>query len=104
MYSDLIDLSAPAHSFAIKDDATVRNQIHTQFGKRASSIAQLYRKNKGTNNWKKLDDRVMKFHLFQDQLASFREMEEEITSLHNDQDEWRGAYSHLEGKKTLLKK
>ena len=104
MYSDLIDLSAPAHCFAIKDDCTVRNQIHSRFGKRASSIAQLYRKNKGTNNWKKLDDRVMKFHLFEDQLASFREMEEEITSLHNDLDEWRCAYSNLEEEKRKLAK
>ena len=67
MYPDLIDMSAPAHAFAIKNDVTTRENIHYQFEKRAANVLSQYRTNSGKRNWEKLDAKVLKFHTFEDQ-------------------------------------
>ena len=102
MYPDLIDMSAPAHAFAIKNDVTTRENIHSQFEKRAANVLSQYRTNSGKRNWQKLDAKVLKFHLFEDQLASCQEAEDEIASLQNDVEEWKAAHANLEGEKKLL--
>lgn len=44
MYHDLIDMSAPAHAFAIRNDMDVRQYIHNQFEKRAANVISQYHK------------------------------------------------------------
>ena len=44
MYPDLIDMSAPAHAFAIRNDMDVRQYIHNQFEKRAANVISQYHK------------------------------------------------------------
>ena len=55
MYPDLIDMSAPAHALAIRNDIDVRQSIHSQFEKRAANIIFTYRTNNGKKSWEKLD-------------------------------------------------
>ena len=50
MYPDLIDMSAPAHAFVIKDDMNIRNNVNEQFEKRAATVLSQYRTNKGQRN------------------------------------------------------
>ena len=102
MYPDLIDMSAPAHAFVIRDDMNIRNNVHEQFEKRAATVLSQYRTNKGQRNWEKLDKKTLKFHLFEDQLASCQETEDEIKSLRNDLEEWRAAQVNLEADKKIL--
>ena len=102
MYPDLIDMSAPAHAFVIKDDLNIRNNIHEQFEKRAGTVLSQYRTNRGQRNWEKLDQKTLKFHLFEDQLASCQETEDEIKSLRNDLEKWRAAQVNLEAERKIL--
>lgn len=102
MYPDLIDISAPAHSFSIRDDINVRLQIHTQFEKRAASVLSQYHMNKGKRNWEKLGTKTLKFHIFENQLASHQVIEEEVKSLKSDLEEWREAHANLEKDKANL--
>lgn len=45
----------------------------------------------------------LKFHLHEDQLASYQEAEDEVASLRNDAQEWRAEHANLEaGKNDLL--
>ena len=50
MYTDLINMSAPAHAFVIKDDTNICNNIHEQFEKRAATVLSQYRTNRGQRN------------------------------------------------------
>ena len=50
MYTDLINMSAPAHAFVIKDDTNICNNIHEQFEKRAATVLLQYRTNRGQRN------------------------------------------------------
>lgn len=105
MFPDLIDMCTPAHAFVIKDDMGTCQNIHEQFVKRAANVISLYRTNKGKRNWEQLDEKTLKFHLHEDQLASFEEVEDEVVSLQNDLQEWKAAHANLEAeKKTLLMK
>ena len=54
MYPDLIDMSAPAHALAIRNDIDVRQSIHSQFEKRAANIIFAYRTNNRKKSWEKL--------------------------------------------------
>lgn len=63
-----------------------------------------YRTNKGKRNWKKLDTKTMKFHIFDDQLASYQEVEEVVKSLKNDIEEWKETFTSLEEEKRKLVK
>ena len=47
MYPDLVDMSAPGHAFAIRNDMDVRQYIHNQFEKRAANVISQYRTNSG---------------------------------------------------------
>ena len=49
-----------------------------------------------------MDKKTLKFHLFEDQLASCQETEDEIKSLRNDLEEWRAAQVNLEADKKIL--
>lgn len=102
MYPDLIDMSAPAHAFAIKDDLVTRQYVHNQFEKRAANIISQYRTNSGKKNWAKLDAKTLKFHIYEDQLASCQETEDDVLSLRNDLAEWKTAHANLEGEKKIL--
>lgn len=99
MFPDLIDICAPAHAFAIKDDMGTRQNIHEQFAKRAANVISLYRTNKGKRNWEQLDEKTLKFHLHEDQLASYEEVEDKVASLRNDVKEWKAAHANLEAEK-----
>ena len=63
MYSDLIDMSAPAHTFAIKNDLVTGQCVHNQLEKRAANILSQYCTNSGKKNWAKLDGKTLKFHI-----------------------------------------
>jgi FtsZ-binding cell division protein ZapB len=95
MYPDLI---------VIKDETSVRLNLHEQFQKRAGSVLSQYRTNKGKRNWEKLDTKTMKFCIFDDQLASYQEVEEEVKYLKNDIEEWKETYTNLEEEKRKLVK
>ena len=102
MFPDLIDICAPAHAFVIKDDMGTCQNIHEQCAKRAAYILSLYRTNKGKRNWERLDEKSLKFHLHEDQLASYQEVEDEVASLRNDVQEWRAAHANLEAEKKFF--
>ena len=102
MFPDLIDICAPAHAFVIKDDLGTRQNIHEQFAKRAANVISLYRTNKGKRNWEQLDEKTLKFHLHEDQLASYEEVEDKVASLRNDVKEWKAAHANLEAEKNKL--
>ena len=57
---DLIDMSAPAHAFAIKNDMTTHENIHNQFEKRAANVVSQYRTYRGKRNPEKLDQLQIK--------------------------------------------
>ena len=80
----------------------IRNNIHEQFEKRTATVLSQYRTNRGQRNWEKLDKKTSKFHLFEDQLASCQETEDEIKSLRNDLEQWRAAQLNLEAEKKIL--
>ena len=102
MFPDLIDICASAHAFVIKNDMGTRQHIHEQFSKRAANVLSLYRTNKGKRNWEKLDEKTLKFHLHEDQLASYQEVEDEVASLRNDLQEWKAAHANLEAEKKII--
>lgn len=79
-----------------------RQHIHEQFSKRAANVLSLYRTNKGKRNWEKLDEKTLKFHLHEDQLASYQEVEDEVASLRNDLQEWKTAHANLEAEKKII--
>ena len=101
MFPDLIDICAPAHAFVINDDLGTRQNIHEQFAKRAANVISLYRTNKGKRNWEQLDEKTLKFHLHEDQLASYEEVEDKVASLRNDVKEWKAAHANLEAEKKI---
>ena len=47
MYPDLINMSAPAHAFLIKDDMNIRKNKHEQFEKRAATVLSQWCPNRG---------------------------------------------------------
>ena len=102
MFPDLIDICASAHAFVLKDDMGTRQHIHEQFSKRAANVLSLYRTNKGKRKWEKLDEKALKFHLHEDQLASYQKVEDEVASLRNDLQEWKAAHANLEAEKKIF--
>ena len=80
MYPDLIDMSAQAHTFAIKNDLATCQYVHNHFEKRAANIIFQYRTNSGRKNWAKLDAKTLKFHIYEE-LASCPETEDDVQSL-----------------------
>ena len=102
MFPDLIDICAPEHAFVIKDDIGTHQNIHEQFVKRAANVLSLYCTNKSKRNWEQLDQKSLKFHLHEDQLASYQEVEDEVASPRNDVQEWRATHANLEAEKKYL--
>ena len=102
MYPHLTDISAPVHSFSIRDDINVHLQIHTKFEKRAASVLSEYHMNEGKWNWEKLGTKTLKSHIFENQLASHQVIEEEVKSLKSDLEERREAHANLEKDKANL--
>ena len=102
MYPDLIDMSAPAHAFAIKNGLVTRQYVHNQFEKRAANIISQYRTNSGKKNWAKLDAKELKFHIYEDQLASCQETEDDVQFLRNDLAQWKAEHTNLEAEKKIL--
>ena len=49
-----------------------------------------------------MDQKSLKFHLHEDQLASYQEVEDEVASLRNDVQECRAAHANLEAEKNNL--
>ena len=101
MYPDLIDMSAPAHAFAMKNDLVTCQYVDNQFEKRAANIIAQYCINSGKKNWAKLDVKTLKFHWYEDQLPSNQETED-VQSLQNDLAEWEAAHANLEAEKKIL--
>jgi len=54
-----------------KDYIGTRQNIHDQFSKRAANVVSLYRTNKGKRNWEQMHEKSLKFHMHEDQLASY---------------------------------
>ena len=90
MYPHLIDISAPGHGFVIKDETSVRLNLHEQFQKRAGSGETRHKNNEVSH--------------IDDQLASYQEVEEEVKSLKNNIEEWKETYTNLEEEKRKLAK
>ena len=72
------------------------------FEKRAANIIAQYCINSGKKNWVKLNAKTLKFHLYEDQLTSNQETEDDVQSLQNDLAEWKAAHANLEVEKKIL--
>ena len=56
--------------------------------KKPPNVVSQYCTNRGKRNWEKLDAKLLKFHISEDQLASCQEAQDEISSPQNDLEEY----------------
>lgn len=93
-YCDLLELAVPGNVFAISRDEDVRREISESLRKRASSVKALYSRAKGRKR-AALDGEVKRFHLFEGQVLSVVELQEENERLDDERAEWKRKYQNI---------
>ena len=93
-YCDLLELAIPGNIFAISRNVEVRAEISESLRKRASSVKALYSRTKGRKR-SDLESQTKRFHLFEGQVLSVTELQEESKLLRDELNEWKRKYSNL---------
>ena len=89
-----MELAIPGNIFAISRNVEVRAEISESLLKRASSVKALYSRTKGRKR-SDLESQTKRFHLFEGQVLSVTELQEESKLLRDELNEWKRKYSNL---------
>ena len=91
---DLRKSHLPLHAFAISSDREIRNEVNESLRKRSASIKSSYRRIKGKKR-SELDEKKWKFHIFEGQVESVKELQERNRYLKDEIEEWKKRYTNL---------
>ena len=95
-YVDLFEFSIPGGAFAISSDQEIRLEVNESLRKLCGKVKSEYAKAKGTRRKEELNSKLRRFHIFEGQTESVKELRRENDLMKDEIAEWRKSYSNLQ--------
>ncbi|CAB3983662.1 Hypothetical predicted protein [Paramuricea clavata] len=100
-YIELFEFAIPGNSFGLTHDQVVRSEINNSLRVMAAKVYVEYGKNRGRKR-QQLDLKAKRFHIFDGQTISIKQLEEENTLIHGEMQKWKERNSNLESEMRKL--
>jgi hypothetical protein len=100
-YIELFEFAIPGNSFGLKHDQVVRSEINNSLRVMAAKVYAEYGKSRGRKR-QQLDLKAKRFHIFDGQTISIKQLEEENTHIHSEMQKWKERNSNMESEMRKL--
>ena len=99
---DLFEHSIPENGFAISQDQQIRGEMDQDLRISATKVHALYGKSKGGTKRKELNSKTKRFHIFEGQILSVKELIRDNYFIKDELAEWKKNSANLQEEKEKL--